>query len=326
MTIKERYQQFRQWQKNPVKYKRCNEVHQCVNCEDEFVGDYCPTCGQKWNTGPVSWKNLFQEWMGLWGLGNRSLPYTIIQLLLRPGYLIGEYISGKRRNCFPPISLLVLIALAVSLIGHWLDLNYCSEPDSARIANQDLYSHIEIFREEHMDFFILFIFLMMLLPTYLVFRYSPKHPRHTLPQGFFIQVFITIQFLLTLLPFGLICKYIGVSVENNDIYRRIFPKIVITLLFFVNYKQLFGFRIWGTIWRLVACWLLWMSSVYLFLILMILAYTTLFHGAPPTYKEGWSTDAAIFVFFLLTGVIIVISGIVFLTNLRRKRLLEKVQK
>ena len=326
MNIKERYQQFHKWQKNPIKYEKSNVVHQCVNCEEEFVGDYCPTCGQKWNTGPVSWSNLFQEWMDLWGLGNRSLPYTIIQLMLRPGYLIGEYISGKRRNCFPPISLLVLIALVISLIGHLLNLNYISAPDRAQNANLDLYGQIVIFGDEHIDFFILFIFLLMLLPTYFVFRYSPRHPRHTLPQGFFIQVFISIQYLFIILLFGLTCKIFDFNTDINDFNERIFRQFVIATLIFVNYKQLFGFSLWGTIWRVFASWVLWMSCIYLFLIFMILAYIKLFHGTPPTYKDGWTNDAAIFVSILLTCVIIITSGIVFLTNLWRKRLLAKEQK
>ena len=39
---------FRQWQKNPLHYKPLNnESHVCLNCEQQFVGKYCPRCGQK---------------------------------------------------------------------------------------------------------------------------------------------------------------------------------------------------------------------------------------------------------------------------------------
>ena len=54
--------------------------------------------------------------MDLWGMGTRSLPYTLWQLLLRPGYLIGDYISGRRQVSFPPIKMLVFVALLVYIV------------------------------------------------------------------------------------------------------------------------------------------------------------------------------------------------------------------
>ena len=83
MTTKELCRKFRQWQKQPAEYEECTDMHRCCNCEREFRGNYCPACGQKWDTGPVSWSNLRQQWMNLWGLGTRSLPVTILQLFLR---------------------------------------------------------------------------------------------------------------------------------------------------------------------------------------------------------------------------------------------------
>ena len=35
-----------------------------------------------------------------------------------------------------------------------------------------------------------------ILPTWLVFRFAPGYPRHTLPEGFFLQVFLSVQWLL----------------------------------------------------------------------------------------------------------------------------------
>ena len=54
--------------------------------------------------------------MDLWGMGSRSLPYTLWQLLLRPGYLIADYLGGRRQASFPPVKMLVFVALFVYII------------------------------------------------------------------------------------------------------------------------------------------------------------------------------------------------------------------
>ena len=60
--------------------------------------------------------------MDIWGLGSRSrsILYSVWQLLLRPGYFISDYISGKRQVSFPPIRMLFILAVAYAIIFHWL--------------------------------------------------------------------------------------------------------------------------------------------------------------------------------------------------------------
>ena len=319
MTIKELYQLFHQWQENPVEYKRSKAVRQCNNCGDEFHGDYCPTCGQKWDTGPVSWSNLRQQWMDLWGLGTRSLPLTIMQLLLRPGYLIGDYISGKRRNCFSPLSMFLLVAMVVFMIGHWLDLNYIREPAPEKIGDPNFLSRLDVWLITNADLLMLFSYIWMLLPTYIMFRHAPRFPRHTLPQGFFIQVFNATQYVCLLLPFGLICKMMALSEAENEIIEGIYQILILHLLLFVNFKQLFGYGVWGTLWRVVACFVIYKYSIYLIFISIILVYSTLFHGViPPSFPE-WSTEKAIYTCIFICAIIIVTLGIALFANRRSRK-------
>ena len=59
---------------------------------------------------------------GAWA--TRSLPYTLWQLLWRPGYLIRDYISGKRQVSFPPVKMLVVMALLVVLVYGLLGIRF----------------------------------------------------------------------------------------------------------------------------------------------------------------------------------------------------------
>lgn len=120
MNIKEQYQRFKQWQLNPFQHKNNNpETVRCVNCGTEFSDNYCPRCGQKAGIGRVCWKSVQQSIALLWGLDSRSLGFTLLQLLLRPGYLISDYIGGRRQVSFPPVKMLFIVAVAYGLLNGW---------------------------------------------------------------------------------------------------------------------------------------------------------------------------------------------------------------
>ncbi len=46
-------------------------------------------------------------------MDSRLLGYTLVQLLGRPGYLVRDYISGRRQVSFPPVKMLVIVCLFV---------------------------------------------------------------------------------------------------------------------------------------------------------------------------------------------------------------------
>ena len=70
-----------------------------------------------------------------------------------------------------------------------------------------------------------------ILPTWLVFRYAPGYPHHTLPEGFFLQVFISTQTLIL----GFSGYWSGAA------------EYVLCLVFmFITYRQIFGYGWWST--------------------------------------------------------------------------------
>ena len=111
MTFKEIFRRFRAWQIEPFQYEDTVEQHVCVNCGHSYEGDFCPVCGQKNDEGRVSWKSVGQELIKIWGMESRSLLSSVLQLLGRPGYLIGDYISGRRQVCYSPVSMLFVMAV-----------------------------------------------------------------------------------------------------------------------------------------------------------------------------------------------------------------------
>ena len=112
ISIRTAYRRFRQWQLDPFEHEfKSQTTHHCRNCGHDFVGNFCPVCSQKEDVGRITWKSVAQSIAEVWGMHNRSLLYSVVQLFLRPGYFISDYISGKKQVSFPPVKMLAIIAL-----------------------------------------------------------------------------------------------------------------------------------------------------------------------------------------------------------------------
>ncbi len=244
MDIKSAYTRFRQWQLDPFNYKvSSRELHHCNNCGNDFVGNFCPICSQKENVGRITWKSVFLNIALLWGLHDRSLLYSLVQLFLRPGYFISDYISGKRLVSFPPVKMLAIIALLGILVDKMTGAG-----DDVGVFNSDfdftgdkmlfLDNALE-WMNTHPDLMSMIMLSYLIIPNYFIFRFASRNTYHTLPQGFFIQVFSSVAFLILNMLYDITSM----------------GAIVFTLggiLLYFTYKQLFGYGIWGTLWRLIA--------------------------------------------------------------------------
>lgn len=253
LSIQDKYRHFRRWQENPFDYRDTHDHHECCNCGGQSNNNYCPRCGQKAVYGPITWHSVWQGVMDVWGVGTRSLPYSLWQLIWRPGYLMRDYISGKRQVSFPPVKMLVVVAVLVFAVNQLFHVVYGGDDDSATTdsVNVFLTRYFYDWMAAHIEWATLFAFSMFIVPVWFVFRYAPRLPRHTLPQGFFIQVFIGVQFLL----FYVIVILLTVTEADGDLAGAIMVFLVLPLMLVIDYKQLFGYGWWATIWRILASFL-----------------------------------------------------------------------
>ena len=118
------YRRFCRWQQEVPQYvnRHETEVQHCHNCGTEFADNYCPRCGQRAEVGRVGWKSIKENVAQLWGMDSRSFTYTLFQLLTRPGYLVRDYISGRRLASFPPVNMLVIVSLFTVVIESFFHL------------------------------------------------------------------------------------------------------------------------------------------------------------------------------------------------------------
>lgn len=248
--MREYYRRFRRWQLEPFHYANHSDGEVvCQNCGTTFDGNFCPICGQKAGVGRITWQTLREGVMILWGMDSRSLPYTIVQLLLRPGYLIGDYISGRRQVSFPPVKMLFILTIVDWLVIEAKKLLGLSEevvtvkldvedvPEEAATRMSAALEQILGWIDANEGWAMLLLTGMFILPTWMLFRRSPRHARHTLPEGFFIQVFL----VSILVIIGILHEIVPMA------------GILIPIYYFAAYRQLFGYGAWGTLWRLTLC-------------------------------------------------------------------------
>ena len=104
-----------------------------------------------------------------------------------------------------------------------------------------------------------------MIPTWCLFRYASRNTRHTLPQGFFITVFMAIQVLI---------------VDDLADFFGDYFYIMLPLCYFYVYRQLFGYDYWGNFWRVAIT----LGSGFL-LAALALSITDLMTATPKSYAD-----------------------------------------
>ncbi|MBP3839241.1 MAG: DUF3667 domain-containing protein [Prevotella sp.] len=268
---KKRYKRFRQWQKVPHRVKpMTNEEHDCPTCDRNYVGNYCPRCGQSAKIGRYSFKNAFLLFIDVWGLGNRGMFRTIRDIFLRPGYMIGDYLRGMQMAYFPPFKMLFLICALGLLIDTGMNVKginrfelYMEQEkeytekkqaeakadhtlslerrQASIVANQTLYD-IENKVLQNNQLAVIIAMLLFSGPFYLMFRHSPAIPDLRFSECFVAMVYIANMLII----FSIIPSLLCFDFKTEACFNTMAAMLAI-----VPIKQLTGYSYWNTIWRLL---------------------------------------------------------------------------
>ncbi len=92
------------------------EVTNCLNCtaslEKNF--EFCPQCGQAANQHRLNLSHISHEVLHFFTHADKGILFLVKELFIKPGIVIREYIEGKRKKYYSPLSFfLVVIGLFV---------------------------------------------------------------------------------------------------------------------------------------------------------------------------------------------------------------------
>ena len=287
MNLKEKYCEFKEWQQRPYQVAPLSlEEHTCATCGTVYQGNYCPRCGQSSRIGRYSLKSAFLLFLDVWGLGNRGMFRSIRDLLLRPGYMIRDYLGGMQMAYFPPFKMFFLLATLSILVNSGLNIKgenqlekavqtyersfdsniqtvsddgntgAESEVDKAGIELQDRINGTARaffrFLTDHQTIVELVWLLVLSLPLYVLFRKCPAIPDLNYPEFFVAMVYITNLMNIVSMIFSFFCVDLAII------------GLLSPLLSIIALKQLCGYSFLRTILGLVA------SFVIISLVVMII--------------------------------------------------------
>ena len=273
---REKYRRFKEWQQQPYQVKPLSEEnHVCPTCGTSFEGNYCPRCGQSSKIGRYSFKNAFLLFLDVWGLGNRGMFRTIRDLILRPGYMIRDYLQGMQMAYFPPFKMFFLLIALSLLVQTGLNIkgvNRIDEsmevfdkvrtisPEQDNIKNADVKQMqmeyyttskaIITWTYKHVTIVTLVFLLFFTGPLYLFFRHSPNIPDMRFSEFFVSVIYFTNMTSIYSIIWDFFC---------GNIYFETF----LLLLAIIPLKQLSGYGYWGTIWKTILAFILfWIIIIF----------------------------------------------------------------
>ena len=264
-AFKEKYRRFKEWQQQPYQVAPMSaEAHDCPTCGTHFEGNYCPRCGQSARIGRYSFKKAFLLFLDVWGLGNRGMFRTIRDLILRPGYMIRDYLQGMQMAYFPPFKMFfLLVALSLLVSTGWnIKMENRIEKQEKEITekiNRTIYGSFGLEEKEnnhsvealetnikitewtnkHMNLVAILLLLLYAIPLFMFFRKCPAYPGIRFSEFFVTMVYIT----------NMITVY---SIVTNFFGLSLWVDVGLYVLTLIPLKQLSGYSYWRVIWNCIA--------------------------------------------------------------------------
>ena len=283
--LSEKWRAFRRWQQEPHKVAPLSEEnHTCATCGTVFQGNYCPRCGQSAKIGRYSFKKAFLLYLDVWGLGNRSMFRTLRDLILRPGYMIRDYLTGMQMAYFPPFKLFFLLTALSLVVEGGMNLkgmnyfeearieltNYLEEtktegstPEEKELDKtiRDYSNKLLTFQQRFPNISTLLYLVIISGFLYVFFRRSPAIPGLRYSEFLVSQVYITDMFSI----YNIVLEFLCVDYKLN---------YITFLLPLIPLKQMSGFPWWKVIvFTLIAS----LMIVIPFFIAGVVSMIVLFH-------------------------------------------------
>lgn len=176
----------------------------CKNCHVNFQGNYCPNCRQSAFVSRITWHELAHHFIHAVFHMDRGLPYTINEMLFRPGKTISDYLNGKRADHFNPFLFIIILGGLTSLLFVSFHINVITE----ELNMESIEKTRPILAHKHFTI-IGSIVLLFLTITDFVLHFKKKYTFPELLVSNSFQIGEILFFLIIAFPFLYLQQYIN---------------------------------------------------------------------------------------------------------------------
>jgi len=231
----------------------------CKNCDSPLDGNFCANCGQKSEIHRVTFGHFAHEFFHAFTHTDKGILLLMKALVTRPGHVAKEYLDGKRKKFFNPLSFLVIVSSLYAYVsfktGYFVALSKLTRQPVNR-EGREMYAEIMGVMVNNGK--VISLFLMPVLFSFFSWIFFKKS-KHNLAENLVLnsfvlgEVFIFATFIF--IPCFLLFPGIHVGINNaafhvfmityiviafrqffkNNIFLTILKAILINVLFIVFY-------------------------------------------------------------------------------------------
>jgi hypothetical protein len=88
----------------------------CKNCETSFTGNFCPQCGQSVKSFEKPLRLFIIDFTGNLFAFDTRFWRSISAVVLKPGSMVSDYVTGKRIRYMPPFRMYVFVSFVFFLL------------------------------------------------------------------------------------------------------------------------------------------------------------------------------------------------------------------
>lgn len=94
----------------------------CISCDNEHMENFCPNCGERAGIQRITLQSVFNEVFYSFTSMDKGIFYNLKYLTLNPKQLITEYIKGKRKGIYNPLTFLIIATTIYVILDGLIDI------------------------------------------------------------------------------------------------------------------------------------------------------------------------------------------------------------
>ncbi len=187
----------------------------CLNCEAEVQDSFCPECGQSTKVGRLSWNETVSLFLNTTLYLEGRLPRTLGMMFARPGRVVREYLEGKRRKYYNPISFFVITSAFYILVRQIIGFDPLAD-SNIRVTGEEsevkqFYNEAAMFMANYINHILLFLVMSLAANLKIFFWKRYRFVEYFVPSFYVAGLYIFVGTFFMLIKHYFIDQQMGLQ-------------------------------------------------------------------------------------------------------------------